>query len=133
MSYAMVFSYVQWVEVRVRLYVLMILVKLLSNTVYVCVWNILFIINVCNGKKVRYIFINIFHGWKFSVFWLISVFLAKVQTVLEICVNLIVVKKQLYIAGVIILKIRFKFTNMKVIGSICVTLGSRVCSWEIFS
>ena len=28
------------------------------------------------------------HGWKFSVFWLISVFLAKVQTVLEIHVNL---------------------------------------------
>ena len=28
------------------------------------------------------------HGWKFSVFWLNSVFLAKVQTVLEICVNL---------------------------------------------
>jgi hypothetical protein len=27
-------------------------------------------------------------GWKFSVFWLISVFLAKVQTVLEIRVNL---------------------------------------------
>ena len=31
------------------------------------------------------------HGWKFSVFWLISVFLAKVQTILEIRVNLMII------------------------------------------
>jgi hypothetical protein len=32
----------------------------------------------------------IVHGWKFTVFWLISVFLTKIQAVLEIRVNLMI-------------------------------------------